>query len=99
MWKSLSIKTQLILILLIPVLGFIYMAVLNIAYSYENFQKFNHGLENIKNIATLSRGITEISYERGFYNYSYYDPSQKARFSLEKQKTINWFLNTHIDDS
>jgi signal transduction histidine kinase/CheY-like chemotaxis protein/methyl-accepting chemotaxis protein len=99
MWKSLSIKSQLILVLLFPILGLIYMTVSNINSSLDNYRDIDSSSENIKNISFLSRGIFEISVERGFYNYSYYDASKKDRFSLEKQKTNDWFLRTHIKDT
>ncbi|TRX32404.1 response regulator [Flavobacterium sp. ZT3R18] len=99
MWKSLSIKSQLILVLLFPILGLIYMTVSNINSSLDNYAAIDSSSENIKNISVLSRGIFEISVERGFYNYSYYDTSKKDRFSLEKQLTNEWFLRTHIKDT
>jgi hypothetical protein len=99
MWKSLSIKSQLILVLLIPILLLIYMTVSNINSSLDNYAAIDSSSENIKNISVLSRGIFEISVERGFYNYSYYDTSKKDRFSLEKQLTNEWFLRTHIKDT
>jgi CheY-like chemotaxis protein/signal transduction histidine kinase/methyl-accepting chemotaxis protein len=99
MWKSLSIKSQLILVLLIPVPGFIYTTISNINSSLDRYDNIDHSLENINNIALLSRGIFEISVERGFYNYSYYDASKKDRFLEEKQKTNDWFLKANSKDT
>lgn len=99
MWKKISIKSQLILILLIPFSGLIYMTISNINASIDQYESIDSSSENIKNIAILSRGISEISVERGFYSYSYFDASKKDKFSEEKQKTIDWFLNTHIEDT
>ncbi|MGG7037126.1 MAG: response regulator [Flavobacterium sp.] len=98
MKESYSIKTQLILILLIPISGLIYMTVTNINSFLQDYKSIEEGLEKINNIAKLSRGISEISIERDFYNYSSYDLSKKTRFSIEKQITIDWFSNTHIND-
>jgi signal transduction histidine kinase/DNA-binding response OmpR family regulator len=75
------------------------MTVSNICSSLNNYAAIDSSSENIKNISFLSRGIFEISVERGFYNYSYYDASKKDRFSLEKQKTNDWFFSTHIKDT
>ncbi|ESU29001.1 signal transduction histidine kinase [Flavobacterium limnosediminis JC2902] len=99
MWKSFSIKTQLILILLIPILGLIYMTTSNIKFSLNNYKSIDHSLGCINNIASLSRGISEISVERGFYVYSIYDPSKMDRFGVEKQKTLDWFTSTKFNDT
>jgi hypothetical protein len=56
MWKNLSIKSQLILILLIPFTG-IYITISNINFSLENYKDINESLENVEHIAILSEGV------------------------------------------
>lgn len=99
MRKSLSIKTQLIIVMLIPITGLVYMTISNIKSSFDDYNKIDHALENINNISNLSRGIEEISNERGFYAYSIYDSSKLNGFGIEKQKTIDWFLNMKTEDT
>ncbi|UQD56941.1 response regulator [Flavobacterium sp. K5-23] len=99
MWKSLSIKSQLILVLLLPISGLIYMTISNIKTSLDDYKNIDSSTEKIKNIAVLSRGISEISFERGYYNYSYFDVTKKERYKEEKKKTIDWFLKTQIKDT
>jgi hypothetical protein len=71
MWKNLSIKSQLILILLIPFTGLIYITISNINFSLENYKDINESLENVEHIAILSEGVELIGTERGFSNYSF----------------------------
>ena len=99
MWKSFSIKTQLILIMLIPLLALIYMTVLNINESIESYNQIEDSLETVNNIAKLSQGRAEISIERGYLNYSTYDRSKLKRFSIEKQRTLDWFSKVHFKDT
>jgi hypothetical protein len=99
MWKSLSIKSQLILILLIPISGLIYMTISNIRSSLDNYKVIDSSIESIKNIALLSNGISMISNERGLNDYTYYDASKKGFFLEEKQKTNDWFLKANVNDS
>jgi hypothetical protein len=70
MWKNLSIKSQLI-ILLIPFSGLIYITTSNINSSLENYKDINESLENVEHIAILSEGVELIGTERGFSNYSF----------------------------
>jgi hypothetical protein len=53
MWKSLSIKSQLILILLIPISGLVIMTISNIRSSLDNYKIIDSSIENMKNIAFL----------------------------------------------
>jgi hypothetical protein len=55
MWKK-FIKSQLILILLIPFTGLIYITISNINSSLENYKDINESLENVEHIAILSEG-------------------------------------------
>lgn len=98
MWKKLSIKSQLIFILLIPFLGLIYMTISNIKFSIDKYNSINQSLENINNIALLSEGISLIGNERGLNNYSSYDPLQKEQLLISRKKTNDWFLKTNIKD-
>jgi signal transduction histidine kinase/DNA-binding response OmpR family regulator len=99
MWKKLSIKSQLILILLIPFSGLIYITGVNIKYALERYTNIDESLENINNIAALSEGIELIGNERGSNNYSFYDPSWQKKYSENKIKTNDWFESTTIKDT
>jgi signal transduction histidine kinase/DNA-binding response OmpR family regulator len=99
MWKKLSIKTQLILILLIPFVGLIYITISNINFSLEHYRNVNKSLENINNIAKLSEGIELIGTERGFSNYSNFDSALSQNYLESKQRTNEWFLNNPIKDT
>lgn len=90
MWKKLSIKSQLILILLIPFLGLIYITISNINFSLEHYKSIDEGLENINNIAVLSEGIELIGNERGLASYSSFDFTKKKEYLESKQKTNEW---------
>jgi hypothetical protein len=68
--ENLSIKSQLILILLIPFTGLIYITISNINFSLENYKDINESLK-IEHIAILSEGVELIGTERGFSNYSF----------------------------
>ncbi|MGO4821642.1 MULTISPECIES: hypothetical protein [unclassified Flavobacterium] len=99
MWKKLSIKSQLILILLIPFVGLIYITISNINFSLQHYKSINKSLENIENIATLSAGIELIGTERGLSNYSSFDSSVKKNYLKSKQNTNDWFLKNTIKDT
>tara|TARA_R110000868_G_scaffold27909_3_gene105237 strand:+ start:17331 stop:21386 length:4056 start_codon:yes stop_codon:yes gene_type:complete len=99
MWNKLSIKSQLIFILLIPFSGLIYITVSNINYSLQHYRNIDESLDNIKNIAALSEGIELIGTERGLYNYSLFDASIKIKYLESKQKTNEWFLKNNFNDS
>jgi signal transduction histidine kinase/CheY-like chemotaxis protein len=99
MWKNLSIKSQLILILLIPFSGLLYSTISNINSSLENYKNIDESLENIENIATLSEGLELIGNERGFSNYSFFDPSITKKYIESKQKTNEWFLKNNSRDT
>jgi hypothetical protein len=57
MWKNLSIKSQLILILLIPFYRINLYYYSNINFSLENYKDINESLENVEHIAILSEGV------------------------------------------
>ncbi|MBC7846214.1 MAG: response regulator [Flavobacterium sp.] len=99
MWKKLSVKSQLILILLIPFSGLIYITISNINYSVEHYQNIDESLENINNIATLSDGIELIGTERGLCNYSLFDSAIKSEYKESKDKTNSWFLKDYSKDT
>lgn len=98
MWKKLSIKYQLILILLIPFSGLIYLTISNINSSIEKYKNIEQSLENINNIVTLSEGISLIGKERGLNIYSSFEPSKKSQLLQYRQKTYDWFLKTNNKD-
>ncbi|NGY37032.1 response regulator [Flavobacterium sp. XN-5] len=99
MWKKLSIKSQLILILLIPFSGLIYITISNINFSIEHYKNIDESLKNVKNIATLSEGIELIGSERGLANYSFFDKNRKKDYLESKHKTNEWFLKNDIKDT
>ena len=99
MWKKLSIKSQLILILLIPFSGLIYITVSNINFSLEHYKNIQGSLENIDNIALLSEGIELIGNERALNNYSFFDNSKRNAFLEDKLKTEQWFLRLNVKDT
>lgn len=99
MWKKLSIKIQLILILLIPFSGLIYITISNINFSLENYKNIEESVEKINNIAALSEGIQLIGNERGLCNYSFFDASIKIGYLESRQKTNEWFLRNIIKDT
>ncbi|UFH35665.1 response regulator [Flavobacterium acetivorans] len=99
MWKNLSIKTQLILILLIPVSGLVYLTFTSSQNSYNKYTKINHSLQNINNIANFSKVINLINDERGLYLISTFDSSRKAEYQNKVKETSEWFLNFKTSDS
>ncbi|WP_413999228.1 response regulator [Flavobacterium sp. W1B] len=99
MWKNLSIKTQLILILLIPVSGLLYLTFTNSQNAYNKYTKIDYSLQNINNIANLSKGINLISDERGSYQFSSFDTTRKIEFDYKAKETTEWFLNFKTTDS
>ncbi len=99
MWKKLSIKKQLILILLIPFLGIIYITVSNINFSITKYKGINQSLENVNNIDILSKGITLIGNERGLTIFSSFDSSKNKIFQESKQATNDWLMASDIKDS
>ncbi|PRZ28322.1 response regulator [Flavobacterium granuli] len=99
MWKNLSIKTQLILILLIPVSGLVYLTFTNSQNSYNKYTKIDHSLQNINNIANFSKVINLISDERGLHLLSTFDSSRKGEYDNKVKETNEWFLNFKTSDS
>ena len=99
MWKNLSIKTQLILILLIPVTGLVYLTVTDSTNTYNKYTKIDHSLQNINNIANLSKGINLINDERGLYMLSKFDSNKKGEYENKVKETSEWFLNYKTSDS
>lgn len=99
MWKNLSFKKQLILILLIPVSGLIYFTVSNINNSYQKFSRIDNSIENIDKIAAFSEAITLINNERTLNEYSKFDPAKKVDFKLSMAKSTEWFSKLNSTDS
>lgn len=99
MWKNLSFKSQLILILLIPVSGLFYFTVSDITNTYQNFSKIENSIKSINEIANLSRAITLINDERTLHEYSRFDASKKVEFKLKMEETLEWFSQQNTKDS
>lgn len=77
MWKKLSFKKQIILILLIPVSGLIYFTISDINNSYQKLTRIDNSIQNIDKIADFSVAIMLINNERTLSEYSKFDPSKK----------------------
>ncbi|MFL9830805.1 response regulator [Flavobacterium sp. ST-87] len=99
MWKTLSFKKQLILILLIPVSGLIYFTISNINNSYQKFSRIDNSIENIDKIAAFSEAITLINNERTLNEYSRFDPAKKVDFKLKMEQSSEWFSKLTSTDS
>ena len=98
MWKSLSIKSQLILILLLPVSGLIYMTINNINTSLKNYNDIDKSILNTKNITSFSKGISSINDESALYIYSQYDSTYVAYYENKKQETLDWLNGVNSID-
>lgn len=96
MWKNFSIKKQLTLILTIPISGLILITLFHIKSKLVEYNAVNRSIENINNIAILSKGIFLISNERGINNYFYYDKSLKKELIASQQKTLDWLSKADI---
>ncbi|MFA9190277.1 response regulator [Flavobacterium sp. FZUC8N2.13] len=99
MWKKLSFKKQLILILFIPISGLLYFTIFDIYKAYQNFSSIESSTQNIDNITNLSEGIMLINDERTLNTYSKFDASKKAEFKLKMSQTIEWFSKQNTTDS
>ncbi|MBA0883280.1 response regulator [Flavobacterium undicola] len=99
MWKNLSFKKQLTLILLIPVFGLLYFTILNINDTYQKYSRIENSIQNIDKIANLSEGIMLINDERTLSEYSKFDPNKKVEFKLKMEKTLEWFSKINSTDS
>ena len=99
MWKNLSFKSQLILILLLPVSGLIYFTISNINNSYQKLSKIDKSIENIDKIAAFSEAITLINNERTLNEYSKFDLAKKVDFKLTMAKSTEWFSQLNSTDS
>ncbi|WP_140485102.1 response regulator [Flavobacterium sp. GSA192] len=99
MWKNLSFKTQLILILLIPVTGLLYFTITNINNTYQKHLRIENSSERIENIAAFSEGIMLINNERTLSEYSKFNPNKKAELKLNRTKTLEWFSKINTTDS
>jgi CheY-like chemotaxis protein/methyl-accepting chemotaxis protein len=75
------------------------MTISNIRSSLDNYKTIDSSIENIKNIAFLSDGISIISNERGINYYSHFDVSKKYQLPEARQKTNEWFLKSNNKDT
>jgi CheY-like chemotaxis protein/signal transduction histidine kinase len=99
MWKSLSFKKQLVLILLIPIAGLIFFTITNISNTYQKFARIQNSTERIDNIAHFSEAITLINDERTLSEYSKFDASKEAELKLKMTETLEWFSKQNPTDS
>jgi CheY-like chemotaxis protein/putative methionine-R-sulfoxide reductase with GAF domain len=99
MWKKLSFKKQLTLILLIPVFGLLYFTILNINDTYQKYSRIENSIESIDKIANFSEAIMLINNERTLSEYSKFDPNKKEEFKLKMEKTLEWFSKMNSTDS
>jgi CheY-like chemotaxis protein len=75
------------------------MTISNIRSSLDNYKVIDSSIESIKNIASLSDGISIVSNERGITYYSHFDVSKKYQLPEAKQKTNEWFLKSNNKDT
>ncbi|MEO8253110.1 MAG: response regulator [Flavobacterium sp.] len=99
MWKNLSFKKQLILILLIPVSGLFYFTITNINTTYQRFTRIENSTLNISNITRFSDVITLINDERTLSEYSKIDATKKGELKLKMTQTLEWFSKQNSTDS
>lgn len=99
MWKNLSFKKQLILILLIPITGLLYFNISNLFETYKNYIRIENSLENLNEIAALSKIKSQTSDERILYEYSTFDKKIKAEFQSKVQENASLFSNFSTNDS
>jgi hypothetical protein len=69
-WKKLSFRKQIILILLIPITGLLYFTISNLSLTYKKYLRLEHSLENLEAIANLAKIKTLVNDERALYEYS-----------------------------
>ena len=69
MWKKLSFKKQLIIILLIPIAGLLYFNITILSSTYNDYLRIENSLEKLKVITDLSRTKNLINDERILYEY------------------------------
>ncbi|MES2240112.1 MAG: response regulator [Bacteroidota bacterium] len=99
MWKNLSFKKQLTLILLIPVSGLLYFTISDINNSYQKLSRIENSTLNINDIADFAHVIMLVNDERTLGEYSKFDSSKKAEFKLKMEETNEWFSKFNSNDS
>ena len=99
MWKKLSFKKQIILILLIPVSGLLYFTISDINESYQKLARIDNTTTNIDRVVEFSQAIMLINNERTLLEYSKLDPTKKAALKLEMSKTDVWLSKITSTDS
>jgi len=99
MWKNFSFKTQLILILLIPISGLIYFTFSNLETTYQRHFRIKNSFENINKIADFSEGITLINNERALNEYSKFDDDKNLELKNTIQETSQWISNFNSSDT
>ena len=99
MWRNLSFKNQLILILLIPVAGLIYFTISDINNSYQRLSRIDNSIDNINKIADFSKAVTLINNERTLNEYSSFDSSKKGEFKTKTVLSNEWFSKVNSNDS
>ncbi|WP_169817140.1 response regulator [Flavobacterium glycines] len=99
MWRNLSFKKQLILILLIPVSGLLYFTIVNINDTYQKNLRIENSSKRIENIAVFAEGIMLINNERTLSEYSKFNLNKKEELKLSETKTLEWFSKINSTDS
>ncbi|MFA9189091.1 response regulator [Flavobacterium sp. FBOR7N2.3] len=99
MWKKLSFKKQLILILLIPILGLLYFTITDVKKTYQRYTRIENSTQNIDQIGQFSEIIMRISEERILHEYSKYNASKKIELKLKMAQTVDWFSKLKTTDT
>ena len=99
MWKNLSFKNQLILILLIPISGLLYFTITDVNNTYQKFDRIQNSSQNIDDISNFSEAITLINNERTLNEYAYFDESKKGELKQSMNETLEWFSKHNSSDS
>ncbi|MFC5682884.1 response regulator [Flavobacterium sp. MAHUQ-51] len=99
MWKHLSFKTQLITILLIPIVGLIYFTIIDITKTYEKFERIENSSRSIEEIIAFSEGLTLINNERTWTEYSKFNDTKTTELKQKMNETLEWFSNHNSKDS
>ena len=99
MWKTLSFKKQLILILLIPISGLLYFNITNFYATYINYFRIDNSLEKLNVIADLTRAKSIVNDERVLYEYSKFNLTKDDEFNNKVLESTTWFSNFSSSDT
>ena len=93
MWKTLSFKKQLIVILLIPISVLLYFNIDNFYVTYTNYIRIENNLERLNIIADLSQTKNIVNDERVLYEYSKFNIAKENEFNNKVLESTTWFDN------